>query len=74
MLYILLMKINNTTITFSTTIDVNSTLFSCPSFTDDNVFLLKRERKYVLKKFEVRRRCTVPSPLTWPFTMTSDDT
>ena len=41
---------------------------------DDNVFLLKKGRHCVLKKFKVRRGCTVPCPLTWPTTKKYDDT
>ena len=41
-----------------------------PSITDDDDFFFnvedttRRGRIHVLKKFKVRRRCTVPSPLT----------
>ena len=33
-----------------------------------------RGRIHVLRKFNVRRGCTVPSPLTWPSTEKSDGT
>ena len=49
-------------------------LFWSPSIADDNIFLLKRGSNHVLRKFKVRRGCTVPSPLTWPSTKKSDGT
>ena len=51
-----------------------------PSITGDDDFLFNvedtkwREKIHVLKKFKVRRGCTVPSPLTWPSTKKSDGT
>ena len=39
---------------------------------DDFVFLSKRGGNHVLKKFKVRRVCTVPSPVAWLLTEKSD--
>ena len=51
-----------------------------PSITDDDDFLFNvedttwRGRIHELTMLKVRRRCTVPSPLTWPSTKKSDGT
>ena len=45
-----------------------------PSITYANILLLKRGIDHVLKKFKVRRGCTVPSPLSWPSTKKFDGT
>ena len=49
-------------------------LFWRPSIANDNVFFMKWGRTHVLKKFIVRRGCTVPSPLISPSTKKSDGT